>query len=231
MYDRQQTARMPWHDVSMQCNGQPARDIARHFVQRWNYLLRTKPPSKPTPILLPPPEFTAAELESLNLNGTCEMQLVRSCGQWSMGLQEKTETSICDAYMKCIEQSEHFVYIENQFFITASECDGTIIENGIGDALVNRIIRAHKEDANWRAVIIIPLMPGFQNTVEEAEGTSVRLIMQCQFRSICRGEGSIFGRLRTQGIEPEDFVQFYSLRTWGKIGPNKMLSSCISMQK
>jgi len=30
------------HDVGMQIVGQPARDLCRHFVQRWNYLLRTK---------------------------------------------------------------------------------------------------------------------------------------------------------------------------------------------
>ena len=72
-------------------------------------------------------------------------------------------------------------------------------------------------------VILIPLMPGFQNTVDAPDGTSVRLIMQCQFRSISRGENSIFGRLRNEGIEPEDFISFYSLRAWGKIGPNKTL--------
>ena len=66
-------------------------------------------------------------------------------------------------------------------------------------------------------------MPGFQNTVDSPDGTSVRLIMQCQYRSICRGETSIFGRLRAHDIEPEDYIQFYSLRTWGKIGPSKML--------
>lgn len=61
MYDRAKVPRMPWyahiaclcedgsvnllvfrHDVSMQVVGQPARDLARHFVQRWNYLLRIK---------------------------------------------------------------------------------------------------------------------------------------------------------------------------------------------
>jgi len=30
------------HDVGMQIVGQPARDICRHFVQRWNLLIRTK---------------------------------------------------------------------------------------------------------------------------------------------------------------------------------------------
>lgn len=42
MHDRSKVPRMPWHDVGMQVLGQPARDLSRHFVQRWNYLLRIK---------------------------------------------------------------------------------------------------------------------------------------------------------------------------------------------
>ena len=223
MYDRSKVPRMPWHDISMQVVGQPARDLTRHFVQRWNYILRQRKPTRPTPFLLPPPDFNSADLEALGLEGTCEVQILRSCATWSIGTKDLIEHSIQNAYVKMIEQSEHFVYVENQFFISSSEIEGTRIENGIGDALVERIIRASRNEEDWRAVLMIPLVPGFQNTVDSQEGTSVRLIMQCQYRSICRGENSIFGRLRAEGIEPEDFIQFYSLRSWGKIGPNKEL--------
>ena len=207
MYDRSKTPRMPWHDVSMQVVGQPARDLTRHFVQRWNYVLRGRKPTRPTPFLLPPPDYNPADLEALGLTGTCEVQILRSASDWSLGIME-TEHSIMNAYCKMIEESEHFVYIENQFFITSCETMNTKIMNKIGDAIVERAIRAYQNSESWRCVILIPLMPGFQNTVDEPEGTSVRLIMQCQFRSICRGDGSIFGRLRSQGIEPEDFVNF-----------------------
>jgi phospholipase D1/2 len=37
------------HDVGMQIVGQPARDICRHFVQRWNLLIRTKVSDIPFP--------------------------------------------------------------------------------------------------------------------------------------------------------------------------------------
>ncbi|KAL3424582.1 Phospholipase D1-like protein 2 [Phlyctema vagabunda] len=222
MYDRSKTPRMPWHDVSMQVVGQPARDLTRHFVQRWNYILRGRKPTRPTPYLLPPPDYNPADLEALGLTGTCEVQILRSACDWSMGLTE-TEHSIMNAYCKMIEESEHFVYMENQFFITSSETMNVKIINKIGDAIVERAVRAFQNNESWRCCILIPLVPGFQNTVDEPEGTSVRLIMQCQFRSICRGETSIFGRLRSQGIEPEDYVQFYSLRAWGKIGPKKTL--------
>lgn len=220
MYDRSKTPRMPWHDISMQIVGQPARDLTRHFVQRWNYLRRNRRVTRPLPFLLPPPDFRSEDLENLGLTGTCEVQILRSATTWSLGTQH-TECSIQNAYIQMIEKSDHFVYIENQFFISSSEALGVPLVNKIGDALVERIKRAYENDEDWRAVILIPLMPGFQNTVAEVEGTSVRLIMQCQYRSICRGESSIFGRLRAAGIEPEDYIQFFSLRQWGKIGPNQ----------
>lgn len=223
MYDRNIIPRMPWHDISMHVVGQPARDLTRHFVQRWNYILRQRKPTRPTPFLLPPPDFEPADLEALGLDGTCEVQILRSSSMWSTGTPDVVEHSIMDAYTKLIEESDHFVYIENQFFVSSCDVDGHKIENKIGDALVDRIYRAHRNGEAWRAVIIIPLMPGFQNTVDSEGGTSVRLIMQCQYRSICRGDSSIFGRLRKQNINPEDYIQFFSLRAWGKIGPQKQL--------
>ncbi|MCJ1471497.1 Phospholipase D1 [Lambiella insularis] len=223
MYDRAKICRMPWHDISMQVVGQPARDLTRHFVQRWNYILRQRRPTRPTPFLLPPPDFNPADLEALGLDGTCEVQILRSCCMWSMGTPDRVEHSIMTAYIKMIQQSDHFVYIENQFFVTSTEVEGTKIENTIGDALVERIIRAYQSNEAWRAVVVIPLLPGFQNTVDDSDGSSVRLIMQCQFRSISRGDQSIYGRLRTEGIEPEDYINFFSLRSWGKIGPAKQL--------
>ncbi|KAF2832650.1 phospholipase D [Ophiobolus disseminans] len=223
MYDRSKVPRMPWHDIGMQIVGQPARDLTRHFVQRWNYLLRQRKPSRPTPFLLPPPDFNPADIEALGLDGTCEVQILRSACAWSLGTPNKVEHSIMNAYVQMIATSEHFVYIENQFYISSSEVLGTKIENKISDAIVDRIKRAHANDEDWRACIVLPLMPGYQNTVDEQEGSSVRLIMSCQYHSICRGPTSIFGRLRAAGIEPEDYIEFYALRSWGEIGPNKML--------
>ncbi|KAK4126702.1 phospholipase D [Parathielavia appendiculata] len=217
MYDRSVTPRMPWHDIAMQVVGQPARDLTRHFVQRWNYVRRGRKPTRPTPFLLPPPDCKQEELEAMGLTGTCEVQILRSATTWSLGT-EHTEHSIQSAYIKMIENSDHFVYMENQFFITSTDTLNTRIVNGIGDALVRRIMRAHENDEDWRAVIVMPLMPGFQNEVNEPDGSSVRLILQFQFHSICRGEHSIFGRLRAAGIEPEDYIQFFSLRQWGKLG-------------
>jgi len=34
--DRRTVPRMPWHDESLVVFGKVARDVARHFIQRWN---------------------------------------------------------------------------------------------------------------------------------------------------------------------------------------------------
>ncbi|KAI0402262.1 phospholipase D [Xylaria palmicola] len=224
MYDRSRIPRMPWHDISMQVTGQPARDLTRHFVQRWNYLRRERKPTRPTPFLLPPPDANESDLAGLGLSGTCEVQMLRSAGDWSLGFpKDVREHSIQTAYVKLIEESEHFVYMENQFFVTSTETLNTKVVNRIGDALVERIMRAHQNDEEWRCCILIPLMPGFQNTVDQAEGSSVRLIMQFQYRSISRGPHSIFQRLLAVGINPQDYISFFSLRSWGRIGKNNAL--------
>ena len=33
--DRRFTARMPWHDIAVAVEGAAARDVARHFIQRY----------------------------------------------------------------------------------------------------------------------------------------------------------------------------------------------------
>ncbi len=217
LFPRDKFPRMPWHDVGLQIVGQPARDLCRHFIQRWNYLLRIKNHTRQMPFLVPPPDFTPEELHKYGLTGTCEVQICRSAGPWSLGTTNKVEHSIQNAYLKSIQMSDHFVYIENQFFVTSTVMEGNKIENKIGEALVSRIIRAHREGTPWRAIIVIPLIPGFPMPIDHPDASSVRLIVDLQNRSISRGEHSIFGKLRREGIDPEQYISFFSLRTWGKL--------------
>ncbi|GEM08475.1 phospholipase D [Rhodotorula toruloides] len=189
----------------------------------WNYLLRIKNHSVKMPFLLPAPDFTPEQLQNQRITGTCEVQICRSVGPWSMGISH-IEHSIQNAYIKCIQLSDHFVYIENQFFISSTEVEGTVIENKIGDALVSRIVRAHSEGTPWRAIIVTPLVPGYPYPLDHSEAGSVRLIMECQYRTICRGEHSIFARLRREGIDPDEYITFFGLRSWGTL-PNGALTT------
>ncbi|XP_058077633.1 phospholipase D zeta 1-like isoform X2 [Magnolia sinica] len=52
--DRKKYPRMPWHDVHCALWGPPCRDVARHFVQRWNFAKRNKALNEQAiPLLMP----------------------------------------------------------------------------------------------------------------------------------------------------------------------------------
>ncbi|KAI9022223.1 hypothetical protein CLU79DRAFT_719197 [Phycomyces nitens] len=224
--DRSRLPRMPWHDVSMRVCGQPARDIARHFIQRWNFLRRRKQtaPKRLTPLIVPVPDTTFSlsandpRICHPHTSSSCSVQILRSVSPWSIGFANRVEHSIQNAYVSAIHDSEYFIYIENQFFITSTKLGSTVVENKIGAAIVERILRARAEGKRWRAIILVPLVPGFPSNVDEAEGSTVRLIMHSQYHSISRGPDSIFGRLREAGIkDPQDYLVFYGLRNWGEL--------------
>ena len=56
--------------------------------------------------------------------------IVRSYAQWSAGLSE-TEEGIHEAYKRLIADSEHCLYIENQFFVSACGENDNIISNTV----------------------------------------------------------------------------------------------------
>ncbi|KAI1793724.1 phospholipase D/nuclease [Ganoderma leucocontextum] len=144
--------------------------------------------------------------------GTCRVQVVRSVSDWSHGVL--TECSIQNAYIELIRQSQHFIYIENQFFISNTQDDGPV-KNRIAKALVERIIRAGREGKKFRVVIVIPEVPGFAGQVKDE--TSVKTIMAAQYRTMNRGGHSIYEEVRKAGYEPTDYIRFFHLRAYDRI--------------
>lgn len=148
LVDRSTTPRMPWHDIAVVVQGAAARDTARHFIQRWNATKLEKARDHPSyPYLLPKSyniPFVYKKFDNLeNYNVTC--QTLRSVSSWSCGFLEPElyEQSIHNAYIDSINRAQHYIYIENQFFITLSS-GNNVVHNQIGDALFNRITRAHR---------------------------------------------------------------------------------------
>ncbi|KAG0172715.1 Phospholipase D1 [Apophysomyces sp. BC1015] len=216
LVNRRLTARMPWHDVTLGVVGPIARDIARHFIQRWNFLKASKARHRPTvPFLMPKGEYVAVRDET-KFTGSCRVQLLRSSAQWSSGIER--EHSIYNAYMECITKAKHFVYIENQFFISATTQD-KILRNKIGQAMVERIKLAHQKGEKFKIFILIPLIPAFEGDLASSDASAARNVMHYQYLSISRGGNSIIEKLKEAGIEPSDYIGWYCLRNWGKIDP------------
>jgi phospholipase D1/2 len=232
--------RMPWHDVAMGVIGDCVSDIAEHFILRWNFIKRDKykrdeefdwliipgrsgddedligvqRPKHPVGNYVNHP-LSPIENKALGKQGTVHAQIVRSSCDWSSGILP--ENSIQKAYSDVIRNAEHYVYIENQFFITATGDQQAPIHNTIGRAIVDAIVRAGKEGRNFKVIAVIPAVPGFAGDLRDNAAEGTRAIMDYQYRSILRGEHSIFEQVRAQGVDPTKYIFFFNLRSYDRL--------------
>lgn len=142
-------------------------------------------------------------------------QIVRSCTKWSHGV--KTEHSIANAYISVIRESRHFVYIENQFFITATSDAQKPVKNKIGAAIVERILRAARAGQKFKVIVLMPAVPAFAGDLRDDSSLRTRAIMEFQYNSINRGGYSIMEMIAKEGYNPEDYIRFYNLRNYDRI--------------
>lgn len=114
--------RMPWQDVHVKIEGPAAADLALNFVLRWN----TEGGS-------PQLEVPNSSLHLPKGNGSCTVQVLRSApmkmwvAEYSLMKESDqlriepptgAQADIADAMKIMIEKAEHFIYIENQFFVS-----------------------------------------------------------------------------------------------------------------
>ncbi|KAG8962140.1 hypothetical protein FRC03_004555 [Tulasnella sp. 419] len=144
--------------------------------------------------------------------GTCTVQVCRSVSDWSHGVL--TERSIQNAYLQLIREANHYIYIENQFFISSTN-DKSPVKNQIARALVDRILIAAKEGKKFKVIVVIPEVPGFSGDIQQENG--IKTIMAAQWRTINRGGSSIYEEIRNAGYEPLDYIRFYHLRSYDRI--------------
>ncbi|KAL9946685.1 hypothetical protein D7B24_007962 [Verticillium nonalfalfae] len=149
-------------------------------------------------------------------NEPANIQLTRSCTKWSAG--HATEHSIANAYIDAITNARHFVYIENQFFITATCDEQRPVSNKIGRAMVDRILRAHEAGENFKIIVIMPAVPAFAGDLKADDALGTRAIMEFQYKSISQGGYSILETLQKEGVEDVGrYIRFYNLRSYDRI--------------
>ncbi|XP_063987421.1 phospholipase D2 [Diachasmimorpha longicaudata] len=223
LVDRSTTPRMPWHDVGMMVQGASARDVARHFIQRWNAIKMEKSKLNATyPFLLPKSysNFGSPQVFGDGMLKNVKCQVLRSVSSWSAGFLEADtlEQSIHEAYIEAIAKAERYIYIENQFFITLATMDRHNVKNRIGETLLKRILRAHREGKVFRVFVVMPLLPGFEGEVGGPSGTALHTITHWNYSSISRGKDAILNRLIEAGIDdPSEYISFHGLRTHSRL--------------
>ncbi|CAD0046965.1 unnamed protein product [Aureobasidium pullulans] len=122
-----------------------------------------------------------------------------------------------NAYIEVIRNSHHFIYIENQFFITATGDSQRPIKNQIGSAIVERIVRAAREGEPYHVIVIMPAIPAFAGDLKSDEALGTREILELQYDSINRGGNSIMESIAREGIDPMQYIRFYNLRNYDRI--------------
>ncbi|KAL5960444.1 Phospholipase D1 [Taenia solium] len=204
-----------------------------------------------------------------------QMQALRSASRWSLVVNrgggtggendfayepnnlnitpQFTERSIHNAYIEAIRNSEHYVYIENQFFVSwlnektmeqdiqsANSKNGTspaaletelqpcLVKNTITQALYDRILRAHRERKPYRVYIILPLLPGFQGDAGSRDkGTSIHYELLFIRKSLFHGPTALIPRLRFFIPNPKDYISVCGLRTYETWPDNRLTTEFI----
>ncbi|KAI9672565.1 MAG: hypothetical protein M1817_003331 [Caeruleum heppii] len=238
--------RMPWHDVAMGVIGDCVYDIAEHFILRWNFVKRDKykrddrfcwltlegregddedlvavqRPKHPVGDYIHHP-LSPLDSKALGKHGSVKSQIVRSSCDWSSGILN--EHSIQTAYKEIIEKAEHYVYIENQFFITATGEEQSPIHNTIGRSIVDACVRAGREGRKFRVILVIPAIPGFAGDLRDDAAAGTRAMMDYQYKSINRGENSIMAQIEAQGVDPRNHIFVFNLRSYDRLNKTPAL--------
>ncbi|KAL4901224.1 hypothetical protein BDW74DRAFT_187869 [Aspergillus multicolor] len=223
--DRSVTPRMGWEDISVSLTGPAVFDLCQHFIDRWNFIRQQKYFASESRQPLPPPKpfvpWPKADL------GMMDCQIVRSATEWSNGTI--TEDSLYNAYIDIITKSEHFVYLEQQFFITCAGGEDQTVWNKVGEAFVERILRAARERKRYKVIVVLPALPAFPGDLHAFfRGEIPRALMKLQFNSINRGGSSVFDRLKEAGVNPDEYIRFYNLRSYDRLKPPCMAEECLN---
>lgn len=118
--------RMPWQDYHIQIEGPAVYDLVRNFVFRWNSYGHPYP-ANPLQTMTPALELPATPPEK---KGSCQVQVLRSASlEMRKDEHKHMPDEAPDAKVKqddilrsihlLISKAEHYIYIENQFFVSA----------------------------------------------------------------------------------------------------------------
>ena len=286
---REQSTRLPWHDIHSRIIGIAVANISKHFKQRWNHAnsennhLRVLSSIHNDSFIQSnqynfEKEFTT--INALNTNNHLQYELflntnkednfisfnendnemknydfsetktnltnsskdaineiykkyftedippsnveiIRSASKWSAGI-DKPEHSILNSYYNLIKKAKHYIYIENQFFISRSwnddereyndNCINDIVKNKIAYYIRKRIEKAYKKNKKFKVYILIPLLPGFDGNPQDSE--TIKIILKHTYAGINRNYGlSMIEQLeKIMGNKWKNYIGFFSLR-------------------
>ncbi|KAK9051427.1 hypothetical protein SSX86_028054 [Deinandra increscens subsp. villosa] len=232
--------REPWHDLHSKIDGPAAYDLLKNFEERWLKALKVSGVKMKAPYddyllkIDKMPEFLTVNDEPCLSDKDPEgwhVQIFRSIDSNSVkgfpkdpkeataknllcGKNVLIDMSIHSAYVTAIRAAQHFIYIENQYFIGSSYNWSSYRELGANNLIPMEIALkiADKIKANERfaAYIVIPMWPEGVPT-----GSATQRILFWQNKTMQMMYETIYKALLEVGLEeahsPQDYLNFFCL--------------------
>ncbi|KAJ7962279.1 Phospholipase D family [Quillaja saponaria] len=233
--------REPWHDLHSKIDSPAAYDVLTNFEERWLKAakprgikkLKTSYDDSLLRLERIPDIIGVSDAPSVSENDpeSWHVQIFRSIDSNSVkgfpkdpkdatgknlvcGKNMLIDMSIHTAYVKAIRAAQHFIYIENQYFIGSSYNWGSYKDLGANNLIPMEIALkiAEKIRANERfaVYIVIPMWPEGNPT-----GAATQRILFWQHKTMQMMYETIYKALMEVGLEaafsPQDYLNFFCL--------------------
>ncbi|XP_004298738.1 PREDICTED: phospholipase D beta 1-like [Fragaria vesca subsp. vesca] len=232
--------RQPWHDLHSKIEGPAAYDILANFQERWlkasnprgiqnlkaheDALLKIERiPEIMGMADLPQPSEDDLEawdaqvfrsIDSTSVRGFPENPKDASSMNLVCGKNVLIDMSIHAAYVKAIRTAQHFIYIENQYFL-GSSYNWTLYNdlganNLIPMEIALKIVNKIKANERFAVYIVIPMWPEGVPT-----STPIQRILFWQHKTMQMMYEMIYKALLEAGLHnrycPQDYLNFFCL--------------------
>ncbi|KAL1830897.1 hypothetical protein DCAR_0100850 [Daucus carota subsp. sativus] len=232
--------REPWHDLHSQIDGPAAYDILTNFEERWmraskpHGIQKIKKSNDDSLLRIERiPDILGITEGSMNEDDPeCwHAQVFRSIDSNSVkgfpkepkeapgrnlvcGKNVLIDMSIHTAYVKAIRSAQHFIYIENQYFLGSSynwsNYKNLGANNLIPMEIALKIVNKIKANERFCAYIVVPMWPEGVPT-----STPTQRILFWQHNTMQMMYGVIYKALVEMGLdktyEPQDYLNFFCL--------------------
>lgn len=118
-----------------------------------------------------------------------------------------------------ILKAKRFVYIENQFFLSATKRNDKNrkgVKNSITKAIFCRIKSAILKNEEFKVIVFMPLLPAFEGDLRKGKGEGHIMQVQMGLANGTIGVGlhSLYTRLSKITPTPYNYIVFCSLRRY-----------------
>ncbi|XP_021735934.1 phospholipase D beta 1-like isoform X1 [Chenopodium quinoa] len=233
--------REPWHDLHCQIDGPAAYDILANFQERW--LKASKPrglqkmsKSYDDHLLQVDRIPDILKLEDVIRHNhddreSWHVQIFRSIDsnsvkgfpkdprdgiRWNLmcGKNVLIDMSIQAAYIHAIRSAQHYIYVENQYFLGSSYNWDSYKDLGANNLIpveiALKIVSKIKANERFAAYIIIPMWPE-----GDPKSLAMQRILFWQYKTMQMMYEMIYKALEETGMdsmyEPQDFLNFFCL--------------------